>query len=239
MFVNSYTKRIDYYAFPRVGSHYLFHIFSGLYDLVLLDSADFKTNKYLTRSKEINEIALYALRLGDLNLPRSAPIFINPNPNGIHGKPKDFGHPIICLTREPVASIYSLYRLKRDRFKEGIDDVGLWISEKFKEYFEFYKCALSINEKSSSKFLFLKYEDICRSWQQLSEICDFIKESPKLDPKFVHYMTRFDNFVNDENRTFYREADNAKWRNDKEFVTNLCLNDYPNLPGLDYSKLTV
>lgn len=239
MFVNNYTKRIDYYAFPRVGSHYLFHIFSGLFELVLLDSDDFKTTEYLSRSKEIDEIAHYALRLVDLNVPRSSPIFIHPNPNGIHGEPHDFGNPIICLTREPVASIYSLYRLNRDRFNEEIKDVGLWIRGKFKEYSEFYKCALSIEEKRSSKFLLLKYEDICKSWQQLSEICDFIEEFPKLDPKFVHHITKFDNFTKSENRTFYRDGDNTKWRNDEEFVKNLSLDDYPALAGLDYPNLSI
>ena len=55
MFVENYTKRIDYFAYPRVGSHFLFHIFSGLYELILFESEDFKTEEYLARKNEINE----------------------------------------------------------------------------------------------------------------------------------------------------------------------------------------
>jgi hypothetical protein len=237
--VTSYTKRIDYYAFPRVGSHYLFHIFSGLYDLVLLDSEDFRTEEYLSRSNEIDEMSLYSLRLRDLNLPRSSPIYVNPNPNGIHGLAKDFGYPIICLTREPVAAIYSYYRMKRDRFQEKIEDLHLWIGEKLQEYEDFYKAALSVGAKNSENFLLLRYEDVCSSPEYLQEICDFIGESPKLSPEFVHHVTSFSNFIKGENRTFYREGDNAKWRDDSDFVTNLSRHDYPVLPELGYPPLTI
>lgn len=239
MLVNSYTKRIDYYAYPRVGSHYLFHILSGLYDLVLLDSENFHTEEYLSRSNELDEMSLYSLRLRDSSLPGSAPIYLNPNPNGIHGMAKDFGYPIICLTREPVAAIYSYYRMKRDRFHEKIDDLTLWIGERLQEYTDFYKEALVEGEKKPEHFLLLRYEDVCSSPEYLQRICDFIGESPKLDPAFVHHMTSFSNFIKEGDRTFYREGDNAKWRKDHDFVTSLGQSDYPSLSGLGYPSPTI
>ena len=65
MFVKNYTKRFDYFAYPRVGSHFLFHIFSGLYELILFESDDFETEEYLSRKTEINRYSLYALSLYD------------------------------------------------------------------------------------------------------------------------------------------------------------------------------
>ena len=212
---------------------------SGLYDLVLLDSENFHTEEYLSRSNEVDEMSLYSLRLRDLNLPRSAPIYLNPNPNGIHGMAKDFGYPIICLTREPVAAIYSYFRMKRDRFHEKIDDLALWIGERLQEYDDFYQEALVVAEKKPENFLLLRYEDVCGSSKYLQRICDFIGESPKLDPAFVHHMTNFSNFIKQGDRTFYREGENAKWRNDSDFVTNLSRHDYPVLPELGYPPLTI
>ena len=150
MFVTNYTKRFDYFAYPRVGSHFLFHIFSGLYELVLFESESFQTSEYLARKTEINEFSLYALSLNDSQISYKHPIFINPVANGIHGFPIDSGFPVISLIRHPLATVYSYFRLQRDRHTSQFKDKGGWVEDKLNEYLLFYSKVFDLKNKDQT-----------------------------------------------------------------------------------------
>ena len=217
MFVEKYTKRIDYFAYPRVGSHFLFHIFSGLYELILFESEDFKTEEYLARKNEINEFSLYALSLSDLNKSTRQPIFVNPKANGIHGTPIDSGFPIISLIRHPLATAYSYYRLERDRFNRSFSNEKAWILDKLNEFDKFYTQVFEVKNKIKNDMLILNFEDLVSDDKYINNIVDFFNVEPKLDPNFVYNCTKFENFTSNSDRTFYRNGDNEKWLQDDNF----------------------
>lgn len=229
MFVTNYTKRFDYFAYPRVGSHFLFHIFSGLYELILFDSESFQTNEYLSRQTEINEFYLYALSLNDSRKSFNQPIFINPVANGIHGLPIDSGFPVISLIRHPLPTVYSYFRLHRDRLNYQFEDKREWVEYKLNEYLFFYSKVFDLKNQIGNNMIILKYENLISNYNYLYDIIKFVKTEPKLDPKFVYKCVEFKNFVSDMNRTFYRDADNKKWLNDDDFqclISELDLQKY-------------
>ena len=228
MFVENYTKRFDYFAYPRVGSHFLFHIFSGLYELVLFESEDFETEEYISRKREIKEFSLYALSLHDSKRKFRQPIFVNPKANGVHGFPIDSGFPIISLIRDPLATIYSYYRLKRDRHNYVFLNKEEWIQDKLSEYYKFYSQVQELKIKLKDSMLIIKYEDLISDVKYIIEIVNFFRIDPKLDPNFVYNCTNFKNFASGSDRTFYRDADNEKWLLDDEFKTLL--------KGIDFNK---
>lgn len=218
MFVKSYTKRFDYFAYPRVGSHFFFHILSGLYDLVLFESSDFLTEEYHSRKKEIDRNALYALTLRDPLRKIAEPIFMNPKANGIHGDPLDSGFPVIVSIRDPFATVYSNLRMQRDRFNTVFEDQRKWLEEMFINYYTFYEKAFSLKSTLTDKLYLNRYEDLCADTDSLNSLVEFLGVEPKLDPDFVHNVTRFSKFAANTERSFYRDGDNFKWKNDPDFV---------------------
>lgn len=235
MFVKNYTKRFDYFAYPRVGSHFFFHILSGLYELVMFETDEYKTKEYLSRKEEINSLSLYALTLRDPTKIYSQPIFINPLANGVHGNPIDSEYPIISLIRNPCSAIYSYYRLQKDRFSFKFADKSKWLEGRFEEYYCFYSDALKLKKKKKEKFLLLKYEDLIDDLGSLNMIIDFIGLETKLSPEFVFECTKFSKFTSNENRTFYREANNQKWSEDQKFLTLIQNIDLMKFRSLGYS----
>jgi hypothetical protein len=229
MFVTNYTKRFDYFAYPRVGSHFLYHIFSGLYELILFDSESFQTSEYLSRKTEINELSLYALSLKDSQKNFNQPIYINPLANGIHGFPIDCGFPVISLIRHPLPTVYSYFRVLRDRLNHQFEDRKIWVEDKLNEYLSFYSKVFDLKNKIGTNMIILKYENLISDYKYLFDIIKFINIDPKLDPKFVFKCLKFESFVNDKNRTFYRDADNNKWSEDNVFkglINDLDLHKY-------------
>jgi hypothetical protein len=218
MFVKSYTKRFDHFAFPRVGSHFFFHILSGLYDLVLFESSDFFTDEYISRKNEIDPHALYALSLRDPLCGSSCPIFMNPKANGIHGQPLDSGFPVIISIRDPFATIYSNFRLQRDRCKVVFEDERKWLEEMFLNYYNFYENAFSLKKALRNKLYLNRYEELCADSDSLGSLIEFLGVEPKLDPGFVHNVTRFNKFAANTERSFYRDGDNMKWKNDADYI---------------------
>lgn len=232
MFTNRYTKRIDYFAFPRVGSHYLFYCLKGLYDMVMFEMDCFLTEETRTRQNEIRPEALYALGLHDPSRPLPPPIHIDPAPNGIHGQPVSRGLPILCLMREPVPTIYSAYRLRQDRFGEIIDNPKQWLQNQFQAYENFYRNALKVRDAGKEPFLMLHFEELVAGVAPLKDLCEFVGFDPKLDPNFIHKVTRFDNFTVKDVRTFYQTGSNDSWQKDSRFSSLVSSIDYPKVADL-------
>ena len=146
------------------------------------------------------------------------PIFINPKANGIHGFPINSGFPIISLIRHPISTVYSFYRLQRDRFNFKFTNKERWIQDKLKEYLDFYSRIFQLKEQNKSKMIILNFEDLVSDEKYIYKIVEFINVEPKLDVEFVYNCTKIQNFFSAKKRTFYREGDNLKWLNDIDFI---------------------
>lgn len=239
MFAREFTKQIDYFAYPRVGSHLLFHCLSGLYELVMFDMDCLANEEVRSRLQEVNPSALYALRLRDSNAASPPPIHVDPAPNGIHGEVVDRGLPILCLVREPIATVYSAYRLRKDRLSEKISDPGKWVCSRLKEYEGFYRRVMEVKADVDDRFLLLRFEELVTDVAPLEALCKFVGAQPKLDPSFVRYVTDFEFFVLQGERTFYRSGKNDSWKRDEHFASLIASITYPDVPGLGYEAPTL
>jgi hypothetical protein len=236
MFARQYTKRIDYFAYPRVGSHYLFHCLSGLYNIVMYDMECLQTEETIRRKEELQSEAIYALGLQDPAKPQPIPVHIDPVPNGIHGLPTFRGLPIICLSREPHATVYSLYRLEQDRMHKTIEKPKVWLQKKFNDYENFYRKAVNLQKQKDESFELIRFEDLVEDENTLIKLSEFIGLEPKLDPQFVHSVTMFDRLTIKRNRTFYRAGNNERWREDTQFRELITSLDIPEIPEFGYTN---
>lgn len=207
---------VDFFAFPRTGSHFLQYCLSGLFDLVSRLPDEIQTDpEAASRQNELKESALYALSLREPGAPFQ-PLWLNPLPNGVHGKPILAEHPAIILIREPVASLFSAWRARKRlhfQLESGVD-----FKRHLDEYEAFYDAALAVLSANRTKALLVRYEDLSASVTSLERLVQFINIQPKLRPSFVHWVCRFDNLVARGERSFYREGSNDAWQRDEQFA---------------------
>lgn len=69
--------------------------------------------------------------------------------------------------------------------------------------------------------MLVRYEDLVDAPSTLEKIIGFAGVTPKLQPDFVHRVTRFDSFVNPGDRSFYREGRDTAWKDDAEWLAIL------------------
>jgi hypothetical protein len=139
------------------------------------------------------------------------------------------------LVREPIAAIYSSYRLRQDRLGEEITDLREWIDKQLNEYADFYRRALSVKSDVENRFLMLHYEELVEDATALETLCKFVGVQPKLKPSFVRYITNFESFAIKGERTFYRSGQNDSWKQDELFVSLIASATYPDIPELGYN----
>lgn len=215
-YFGSLIKEVAFYAFPRTGAHFLTYCLSGLFDLVTDLPEEHRTlSEAISRQDELQDLSLYALELREAGVPFQ-PLRLDALKNGVHGTPIEGPEPVLVLSRHPLASAYSAWR-SRDRLSFKVEEPEE-MNEHFKWYERFYEAALRVRNIMGAKALLVRFEDLVASARPLEQIVDFVELKPKLSPKFVHSVTRFDNFVKAGTRTFYRGGDNEAWKEDLRFL---------------------
>ena len=231
------VREIDYFAFPRTGSHFFRYCTSGLFDIVSRTHAHIANPEAIDRQQEINPQVLYGLDLREPGVPFQ-PIWINTVPNGVHGRPIDGSNPVIVVIRNPVATAYSLYRVHRDRW-HGVPSIDSqvsveWLSQTLQEYSAFYNAAFDLLDSLGDRGLLIRYEDLVATADPLHRLVQFCGVKPKLQPDFVHFLTRFDLFAKPGDRTFYRAGDNEAWRRDQVWMEILGRLSVPDFSRFGY-----
>ncbi len=211
------VKEFDYFAFPRVGSHFLYYCLSGLFDLIGLPHEHLNNAEAVSRQEELNPLALYALKLREDGVPYQ-PVFFNALSNGIHGHVKPRGIKFIVLIREPMAVAYSLYQVSNARWGQQIVALEPWLTQTFDAYVSFYKNAFLQLVACPETSMLLRFEHLCRDSQTLKGLVRFLDLRPKLSPDFVHFLTSFEMFTRGAiHRTFYRGGNNEAWKKDSSW----------------------
>lgn len=214
-YFGSLLKQIDVFAFPRTGSHFLAYCFAGLFDSVsLLPEIHRTSSEAISRQNELKEEVLYALDLREDGVPFQ-PVWLNPLATGVHGVPILTENPVLLLIRDPIATAFSAWRARRRLgFKlETAED----LNEHWDKYENFYDAGMQVVREAADRALLVRYELLTASFETLEQIAEFVAVKPKLAPLFVHWITRFENFVQARNRTFYREGNNEAWRENDEW----------------------
>jgi hypothetical protein len=218
-YFGSLLKEVDIFAFPRTGSHFFAYCFSGLFDSVSLLPQDFRTlPEAISRQNELNVEVLYALSLREPGVPFQ-PVWLNSLVGGPHGMPVPCEHPVLVLIRDPIATAFSAWR-SRHRLGYTLEtarDVNVHLDK----YESFYDAAMRLREQGPESVLMVQYELLTASFHMLERVVDFVGLRPKLAPRFVHWLTRFENFVGEGKRTFYCEGDNQAWRRDEQWCALL------------------
>lgn len=213
-FGKSLIKEVDFFAFPRTGSHYFCYCLSGLFDLVGYPNEFIDNAEAISRQNEINPMVLYALELREDGVPYQ-PAFFNTLSFGVHAKPKFRGRKFIVLIRNPIAVAYSYYRVVTSRWGGNVSDIKEWVKEQFCEYIDFYNTAFDEIKQNPSESILVSYENLLRDSNEMIRLVDFVGLRPKLSPEFVYTITKFETFAsNDVDRTFYREGKSDAWKRD-------------------------
>ncbi len=215
-YAGNILRVIDYYAFPRTGSHFLGHCISGLFDHVTILPAEIRTDpEAASRKQELSELALYAL---DLRAPgvRYQPVWFNVLRNGPHGAPIPGENPILIVIRHPLAAAYSAWR-SRKRLGWRVETPPE-MKAHLDGYESFYDTGLGLARGGGAEVLMIRYEDVIASAEPLERLVRFVGVTPKLSPQFVFWVTRFENFVKPGERSFYRGGDDGAWQRDAEFA---------------------
>jgi len=236
-FGRTLAKEIEYFAYPRSGSHFLFYCLSGLFDMVATLHSELHNQEAISRQAELNEIVLYALDLREDGVLHQ-PVWIDALSNGIHGLPRPGGKPLIVLIREPVATLYSLFHTSTERWGATIPDVGAWLRTTADEYQRFYREAFRLISENRDRCLLLRYEALLSGPDELRTIVDFVGVKPKLSPEFVYRITKFDSFVRPGQRTFYRAGDNERWRQDQRWLEALRAIEHYDFTDFGYQALS-
>jgi hypothetical protein len=214
------AKRLDYYAFPRTGSHYLWACFTGLLDLVFFPNHHLHNPEAKQRADELNPHAYYVLKLREDGVPYQ-PVYLNAAPQGDHGVPAPGDWPVILLIRDPHPTIFSWYHTGLERWGAKIPDRVAWLREAYAQYRRFYAAGLSLLEKSPERTLLIRFEELKADPAVLARVVAFLGVQPKLSPAFVHWWTDFDRITRPGPRSFYRGGDNARWRADAAWVADV------------------
>lgn len=213
-------EEINLFAFPRTGSHFLFYVLSGLFDLVDRDHPHLRNAEAIARQQELDSLALYALDLREDGVP-FRPLFVNPRATGMHGIPASGSTPGLLLIRDPLPTVYSLYRTSLERWEMQLPERRVFIRQTLDQYAEFYDSGLRVLSENPKNLLLIRWEELVRGPEALRRIVDFIGIRPKLDCRFVHSITRFDSMVRSDARTFYRQGNNSAWKQDVEWTEAL------------------
>ncbi|HRE83820.1 MAG TPA: sulfotransferase domain-containing protein [Opitutaceae bacterium] len=219
-FGTTLAKRVDYFAFPRTGSHFLWTSFTGLFDLVFFPNQFVENPEAKQRTEELNPLAVYAMKLREDGVPIQ-PVYINAAPQGVHGGPVLGDNPVIILIRNPHPTLYSWYHTATDRWGARIDDIRAWLKDGYRQYAEFYDRALAMQQASPERVHWIRYEQLKDSAAVLAETASFVGVRPKLSPEFVFEWTRFDRMTRSGPRSFYRVGNNAHWQNDPTWREHL------------------
>ncbi len=173
----------------------------------------------LTRDNELNPAALYALSLRERDGWR-APLRVVTGRTGMHGKPGSLrdGETAVVLIRDPLATVFSYYRVLRDRWEPGAAFDANSVRVNLEAYGEFYDAGWGLKQERPSQVAVLRYERLVASPEESRYLIHFLNYRPKLEPEFVWEVTRFQNMVTPGERTFYREANNEAWKRDAYFV---------------------
>lgn len=214
------ARQVDFFAYPRTGSHFLRYCTQGLFDLVALPQPGTDDAEAVDRQRELRPEALYALDLREDGVPW-APVWFNARAAGRHGRPTKGEAPALVLIREPIATVYSYYKAAESRWGATIDAPAAWVQDKLSAYVEFYRAANAVLAAAPRESLLLRFEDLVAGPQALRHLVEFVGVRPKLSPEFVHDVTRFESLVAPREaggRSFYRAGSNEAWRNDAEFT---------------------
>lgn len=214
------AKRLDYYAFPRTGSHYLWTCLTGLFDLVFYPNEHVQNPEAVQRADELNPHAVYAMKLREDGVPYQ-PVYINADPNGTHGLPTKGAHPVLLLIRDPHPTIYSWYHTATERWGAQIPDVNVWLRDAYAQYTAFYDQALAVVAAHPTEALLIRYETLKDDPAVLRQIATFVGVQPKLTADFVHWWTNFDRMTRPGPRTFYRAGHNQHWAKDAAWLARV------------------
>ena len=215
-FGTTLAKRIDYFAFPRTGSHFLWTSLTGMLDLVFFPNEFVDNPEARQRNDELNPLATYAMKLREDGVPFQ-PVYIDAAPNGVHGTPRLGDHPLLLLIRDPHPTIYSWYHTSVDRWGAKVDDVPAWIADAYRGYARFYDDALALHRANPARVHLVRFEELKASATVLARVAAFIGVRPKLSPEFVFEWTRFERMTRPGQRTFYRTGDSVTWRADAQW----------------------
>jgi len=219
-FGTTLAKRVDYYAFPRTGSHFLWTGFTGLFDLVFFPNEHVDNPEARQRSEELNPLAIYAMKLREEGVPYQ-PVHINASAQGLHGCPVIGADPVIILIRHPHPTIYSWYHTATERWGARISDIRVWLRDAYAQYDAFYDKAMILLRDHPAKVHLIRFEDLKKDADSLRRVTEFVDVRPKLSPEFVFEWTRFDRMTRPGARSFYRVGDNAHWSSDAAWRTHL------------------
>jgi hypothetical protein len=215
--IRTLTKEIHLFAYPRTGSHFLVYCLRGLYDLITLEQAEHYNPEVTARELELDPHALYALELREDGAAHR-PLWLNAIPNGIHGLPVHSANPRLILIREPQATIYSLYRVNRDRWNSpvnGLAQAAMWIEERLAKYHDFYQHGFAVRNADPTGTCLVRYEELLASPMALAAVAAFIEMPTKLSPEFVYWVTSFGRFTLEHTkRTFYRCGEETAYLQD-------------------------
>ncbi|MCC6661313.1 MAG: hypothetical protein IT437_10550 [Phycisphaerales bacterium] len=207
------ARQVDFFAFPRTGSHFFNYCTSGLFDLVALPTPGIDNSEAVSRQQELDPAVLEALAARQDGVPYQ-PVIINQRATGQHGDPARGEHPVVVLIRDPMATVYSYYNAATSRWGAGerIKNVGAWAEEKFGRYHRFYTRALEVLRTGPG--ILIRFEDLAAGPGPLHDLVRLVGVRPKLEPDLVHRLTRFDSITRPGARTFYRAGDNDAWSRD-------------------------
>jgi hypothetical protein len=132
------VTEIDFFSYPRTGAHFLHYCLSGLFDLISLPHPYLKHAEAIDRQQELNADVLYALGLREAGLP-FRPVYFNTHRTGMHGLPAEADGSILVLTRDPIATAYSRFRVDRERWGGVADLTPKWLSNELRGYSTFYE----------------------------------------------------------------------------------------------------
>ncbi|MBE7212817.1 MAG: hypothetical protein INR65_17530 [Gluconacetobacter diazotrophicus] len=206
------TEELHYFSFPRTGSHFFVHCLNGLFDLITLPHEHLDNAEAISRQTELNPAALYALDLREEGAVYQ-PLFLNASAarHGPHGRPFAGERRSLILIRHPLPTLYSFYRVNRDRWGGGTTDLTAWLDAQLAAYEDYYSAAFEALSAMAGRALLVRYEELTAGAAALEEVVRFVGLKPKLSPEFVHWITGFERFARAETpdapRTFYRAAD--------------------------------
>jgi hypothetical protein len=232
------TEEIYLFAYPRTGSHFLIYCLRGLYDLITFEQHH--DPEVTAREQELDPHALYALELREDGAGHQ-PLWLNATPNGVHGMPVRSANRRLILIREPHATIYSLYRVNRDRWSapvKGRAEAAAWIEETLAQYHDFYKHAFAVRDADPTRTCLVRYEELSASPMALAAVADFIEKPTKLSPEFVFWATSFGRFtLARTERTFYRAGNDAGYREDRLWQRLCASIDPTRWTGFGYPRM--
>lgn len=229
------ARRVNLFAFPRTGAHFFRYCTVGLFDLVQFPGPNLDNPEAASRQAELDPDILYALTLREDGSPYH-PVHFDAAATGQHGAPAYLGHPVVILTREPLAAAYSLYRVTRDRpgFAPHPADAAAWLTQHLRRHASFLDAAAGVLRDHGERALVVRYEELRASPEPLRRLVALVGVKPKLRPELVHKLTRFDTFARPGPRTFYREADNDAWRRDEPFAAAVAAADVPDFSAYPF-----